>query len=290
MIAYKCKNCGGQLEFSGAGGFVCPYCGSRSFFSDREFQGNEIFRRKLLQYARAEADRKELDADTDPLWSCEGTDSFSMEDGQALQIEYMQKDRRDGYVCYLAKESVVFVFERGREAEAYLAGLSRMVFPAADVRLHRSFPELKLELGLEGGGRVLVFRRRPGFYPAQLLAPWASEHLAWVISRMENICCALEYAGLEHGDISPASVWVDPIRHQGALFGDWRRIRSLRGRGDLIALRKTAIALAENTREPAALYKFLNSPPAADAYADFESWDQVIEKGFGGHKFIKMSF
>ena len=33
--------------------------------------------------------------------------------------------------------------------------------------------------------------------------------------------------------------------------------------------------------------KFISEKPASDAYLDFEKWDAVIEKGFGGHKFIK---
>lgn len=288
MITYKCKTCGGQLELGDAGGLVCPYCGSKAFFTDADFRGNEEFRKKLLQFYKAEAERKDLDYGTDRLWSWVGTDSFTMADGQTLRIEYMKKYDKSDYICYLAKESVVCVFENNREAAAFSAGVGRMVFPPADVRLHRSFPELKMELTLEGGGTVLVYRRRPNVYPAEMFAPLTSEHLAWVISRMENICCALEYAGLEHGDIGPDSVWIDPFRHEGVLYGDWRRVRPLRSGRDLTALRKTAIRLAKNTKEPKELYLFLNAAPASDAYADFEKWDQVIEKGFGGHRFVKM--
>jgi hypothetical protein len=105
---------------------------------------------------------------------------------------------------------------------------------------------------------------------------------------MENICCALKYAGIEHGDISPTSIWVNTVTHEGALFGDWRNVCSARSDSDLKALRKTAIYLAKDTSKPKELYRFLNSAPAADAFEDFERWDQVIETGFGGHKFVKM--
>ena len=103
-----------------------------------------------------------------------------------------------------------------------------------------------MELELEGGGSALVYRRRPNCYPAEMFAPLASEHLAWVISRMENICCALAFSGIQHGDIRPESVWINPLLHEGALFGDWRALRPLRDRSDLAALRKTAIRLAKN--------------------------------------------
>ncbi len=289
MISWKCKNCGGQMDFGGAGGFVCPYCGSKAFFSDADFKGNEVFRRKLAAYYKAEAEKKDFDYGSDFLWTCEDTADFSLRDGDSLQIDYMKQYGGDGYTLYLAKESAVYVFSREAEADAFLSGLRRMVFPEADMKLSRCFPELKMELPLAGGSAALVFERRPNVYPAEMFAPYASGHLAWVISRMENIACALAYAGLEHGDITETSVWVNPLTHEGALFGDWRKVKTLHGNADLQALRRTAIALAENTREPAALYRFLNTAPAADAFADFAAWDKVIETGFGGHKFVKMT-
>ena len=287
MITYKCKNCGGQMDFGGAGGFVCPFCGSKAFMSDADFKGNEAFRKKLLQYYKAEALKKENDYSVDRFWSCEGRDGYSLENGETLTVDYMIKTECDGYVCYLAQRSVVYIFEKSAEAGAFLAGLGKLSFPAADAKLHRSVPELTLKLDLKEGKQALVFRRRPNFYPAEYFAPWTSSQLAWVISRMENVCCLLKFSELEHGGIEPGSVWVNPLSHEGALFGDWRGVRQLRGRGDLISLRKTAIALAENTREPAELYRFLNSEPASDAFLDFEKWDTVIDKGFGGHKFEK---
>ena len=288
MVTYKCKNCGGQMNFGRSGGFVCPYCGSKAFFSDADFKGNERFRKMLLQYYKAQADKKDNDYDTDHFWTCTGTDSFTMLDGQSLQIGYMNKYAYDGFTCYLAKESVVYVFDSEKDAKAFLAGLGWLVFPAADNRLHRSFPERKMEIGLKTGSWVLVFRRRPNCYPASMFSPWPSRHLAWVISRMENICCALEYAGIEHGDLTPDSVWVNPLSHEGILFGDWRSVCEKRGVGDLLDLRKTAIRLAEDTGNPRHLYRFLNSPPKSDAYADFQMWDQVIMDGFGGHTFVNM--
>ena len=288
MITYKCKSCGGQMNFSGAGGFVCPYCDSKTFFTDEEFKGNEKFRKMLLQYYKAEAEKKELDYSRDLLWEVTDTDHFTMENGQALEIAYLKKYDRSGYTCYLAKESVVYVFDDAKEAETFKNGIRKLVFPEADNRLQRSFPERKMEIGLKSGGKVLVYLRRPNCYPAEMFAPYVSEHLAWVISRMENICCALEYAGIEHGGIAPDTIWINPFSHEGLLFGDWRGIRSKRGTGDLVALRKTAIQLASDTREPRDLYHFLNSAPEADAFADFAKWDKVIEHGFGGHKFVRM--
>lgn len=288
MIEIKCTNCGGQMEFGGASGFECPFCGSKKFLSDQDFQNNQEFRKMLLSYYKAEAEQKEFDYDADKRWVRNGSDSFPMEDGKTLRIEYMEKYAYSGFCCYLAQKNVVCVFDTPDGADRFTAGLHRLVFPPADVKLPRSFPSLKLEIALKNGGVALVFLRRPNFYPAAMLAPLESIHLAWVISRMENICCALEYSGIEHGDISPLSVWINPVTHEGALFGDWRKAGPRRSTKDLKDLRKTALALGSNTESPVQMHTFLHNKPADDAFDDFALWDKVIRDGFGGHKFAKM--
>ena len=288
MLLYKCKSCGSEMEFGGTVTFTCPYCGSKNFLSDKDFKGNEKFRQMLLQYYKAEAENKEKDYSKDTLWVHNGTDSYVMTNGNSLNIEYMNKTAYDGAVCYLAKENIVYVFDKIEGAEAFLSGVNRLSYPPADTKLYRSFPELNIKIDLKNGARVLVFKRRPYFYPAEMFAPWPSEHLAWVISRMENICCALKYANLEHGNIEPSAIWINPVTHEGALFGDWRNIQNLKGVDDLRSIRKTAIALAKDTRKPIQMYDFLNSEPEHNAFADFEKWDKVIIDGFGGHAFIKM--
>jgi len=287
MINYKCKTCGAQMDLGYAGSFSCPYCGGKSFLTDADYRGNTIFRKKLLEYYKAQNDEKEFDYSNDTLWKSEGYDSFEMSNGKPLNIEYMIKNDCSGYTFYLARESVVYVFEDSNQARTFMAGLDRLKFPEADNKLNRCFPSLKMNIALAKNKAALVFNRRPGFYPASMFSPWPSIHLAWVISRMENICCAFEYSGIGFDDISEDTIFINPSTHEGAIWGDWRQVNSS-PRGSLIKLRKTAVALAENTMNSREMFDFLNSAPAKDAFEDFSKWDTVIEKGFGGHKFVQM--
>lgn len=276
------------MDFGNSGSFICPYCGSKSFMTDADFRGNEEFRKRLLAYYRAEAENKEKDYSLDSLWESRDQAVFTMTNGQQLSINYMTKSEGNGYIWYLAKENVVYVFDNGTDARQFMKGLNLLAFPEADNKLKRCFPVLKSQIGLNDGREVLVFSRKPNFYPADMFSPWPSTHLAWVISRMENFCCEFEYSGIVHGDISPSSVWINPVTHEGMLFGDWRYVREKNGQDDLIALRRTAIELAKNSRDPIEMYNFLNTKPSGDAFEDFSNWDSVIEEGFGGHHFEKM--
>ena len=288
MIQYICKQCGAQLELGSAGGFRCSYCGARAFLSDAELKGNTEFRKKLLSYYKAKADAKEQDYSGDTLWEENGSASYRMQNGKTLTLSYMDHYSYPELVCYLCRETVVYVFDREEGANAFLRGLSQLAFPAADVKLVRCFPQLKSKLYLDEGKLGLVYTRKPYFYPAEVFAPFASEHLAWVISRMENICCALEYSELEHGNITAASLFINPITHEGMLFGDWRAVKRKESTRDLRDLREAAKSVAEDLHHPRELETFLQSEPAADAYADFAAWDKVIEDGYGGHRFTKM--
>ena len=111
MITYKCRNCGAQLKLSDAGGFTCPYCGSRAFMSDSELKGNNEFRKKMVTYYSARAMEKENDYSGDTLWEETGRVEYIMENGSELTIAYMDKYEYPRMTCYLAMKNVVYIFD-----------------------------------------------------------------------------------------------------------------------------------------------------------------------------------
>ncbi len=287
MIHYQCRNCGAQMDPSPAGGFYCPYCGAKTFMSDQELRGNHEFRQRILSYYKSQNDAKESDYTSDRFFEVRGSVSYQLEGGEPLTIEYMDVTEYPGMKCYVARESVIYICDKERDADLFLEGLSRLVYPEADTKLARCFPVLKMSLSLNHG-KALVLARKPHFYPVKILAPLESVHLAWVISRMENICCALEYSNLQHGGFSPAAVYVNPVTHEGMLYGDWRAVGSRRSNQDLRDLRQVAKGVAEDLSHPAELERFVTGRPSISAFDDFGAWDKVIEQGFGGHHFHTM--
>ena len=122
MIQYICKQCGAQLELGSAGGFRCSYCGARAFLSDAELKGNTEFRKKLLSYYKAKADAKEQDYSGDTLWEENGSASYRMQNGKTLALSYMDRYSYPELVCYLCRETVVYVFDHEEGANAFLGG------------------------------------------------------------------------------------------------------------------------------------------------------------------------
>lgn len=308
MISLKCKNCGGEMSVDGSGSLYCDYCGSKYAFQDDELLQYRNFRMQVLNYLRGVHDQKANGEDhEDLLWGDAETVLLQTADGTDVTIRYLYSFDGGAAVTYLTRNSVLYVFpekQRG-EADKMLQGIQMLTFPPADVKgLGECFPSLVGKYELKDGGIMLAFERPTNMFPLSMFGSLAPRHVAWIVSRMENICCVLEYSGITHGGISEETVFINPFIHHAVLYGHWWGARRKEcglshsfeaahkmPNQDLWDVRKMAERILGLRKEeaPAQFLQFLREKPAADAYADFEAWDRVIEEGFGGRRFARMT-
>ena len=179
-----------------------------------------------------------------------------------------------------------------------ISGIQMLTIPPADVKgLHECFPRLNGRYDLKGGGVMLAFARTDNLFPLPMFGSLKPEHVAWIISRLENICCVLDYSNMIHGKIAEETVWINPFNHHAVLMGHWWSAskkghgKELSGNPDLKGLRQTAVKILgiHKDEAPKEMIKFLEEKPASDAFDDFEKWDKVIENGFGGRRFAQMN-
>ena len=298
MITLKCRNCGAEMTIDLKGEVTCPYCGAHSYFSDAELRSYKQFRLNMLQYLSAAADAKADAAQDNSLWANSAEKSFVTASGQNVLIRYLFYTEDDGVSTFTARDSVVQVFAKDSAYKADLMqrNLGMLHYPPAAIKnLSRSFPTVKTRLPLDDGSILLAVDKPENVYPLFAFGNIKPDHVAWIVSRLENMCCVFAYSGIVHGGINPDTVYINPRTHEAFLYGSWWKARRMKevlpgGQGqDLRDLRSTAIKLSGQylKASPAAFQAFLHGAPAGDAYADFAKWDEVIEKGFGGHKFVK---
>ncbi|MBQ7119565.1 MAG: hypothetical protein IJO09_05065 [Oscillospiraceae bacterium] len=297
MISFKCRNCGGEISVDAKGELCCPYCASTFNFSDMDFENYKKFRLDMLNYLRALADKGD-DAQDDAFMSLYAEKvSFRAADGRSIDITYLFSFEEDNIMCYVAKNSVVFIFPAAERGKLTLMqrNLDMLDFPAADMKnLRKYFPDFKSIIDLDGGGVLVAINKPANVYPLFSVGNLRAEHVAWIVSRMENLCCVFEFSDITHNGITINNLFINPATHEAYLYGGWWnacRKTYANSKSDLYAIRKVAsLVLGEHRNDiPDEFKRFLNETPAADAYSDFERWDYVIEKGFGGHKFIKFS-
>lgn len=293
MISFKCKVCNGEVSVDGQGILTCEYCGNKISFSDSDFTEYRNFRLKMLNYLRGVNDKETNQLES--IWKNADSVAYKSVDGTDINISYIYSSKCDDVLFYVAKNSVIFVFEENQrnKAIAYEDSIKLLEYPPADVKdLNRCFPEVIGRFELSDNKYMLALSRRDNVFPLSLFGSIKPVHVAWIISRLENICCVLEFSDLSHGGIEAEAVYIDPFTHEAVLYGGWWNTAKKPGGDieDLKALRKTAnyIMGIEKSESPVELTEFLSSAPQGDAFADFEAWDKVIEKGFGGRKFVKM--
>lgn len=295
MITLKCKNCGGEMSVNSKGGLTCPYCGSGAHFSDVEFDKYKNFRSELLNYLRAAADADAAKADDTFLWNYHDHITYYSADDVEINIDYLFYTEEDNVKTYVAKESIIYIFAPGdkNKVDSFIGNLKLVQYPSADIKnLSLLLPFIKANIKLKNGGTLIAVAKQENVYPLFAFGSIKPEHAAWIVSRLENLCCLFEFSELAHNGISINSVFINPRTHEVFLPGGWWKTykkSSSRDKTDLYAIRKVAGQIIDEYKNiaPNEFIKFIKGIPAQDAYSDFELWDTVIEKGFGGHKFVK---
>ncbi|MCQ2516689.1 MAG: TFIIB-type zinc ribbon-containing protein [Saccharofermentans sp.] len=296
MLTFKCDNCGGEMTIHSSGNLVCPYCGSIQTFSDKELADYREFRKNILQYLVAVADDKETDTSTESFWSFAETKNFTIKDGTPLGVRYIYEAKDDDISMYCARENVIYHYPEAKRfwAKEALNKVTSITFPqAGDKDLSRCLPTFQGIYELEDNSIILVFRKSEDMYPLSMFGNLPYVHAAWIVSRIENICCLLKYNDVCHSGFTPDSIFINPRTHEAALMGNWHKANTLtltnqvKDLKDMRSITTKVIGPMFNSI-PDMFKSFLNDAPKADAYSDFEYWDYVIERGLGGRHFHKI--
>ncbi|MBV9221687.1 MAG: molecular chaperone DnaJ [Methylobacteriaceae bacterium] len=264
------------------------------------------------------------------VWEESGLLRLKASDGRSFELRFRRKGTFELGEFYIGASILAYalpLMERDL-FEAAVHAISRLRYPDAEMQaeIAPSLPEI--EAIVETADRlVLVLRRRSDLllladllgYVGGRLDP---RHVAWIVGALENLACYLDWGGLMHGAIGPASVFVSPKAHSVALLGGWwyavslgsalRALpeRTLRivppavaaGRAaanaiDLELIRLTArealgdpggSRLLRDPTVPAAFSRWLMDPPRAGAFDDYRSWEEARAASFGARRFIEL--
>jgi len=137
---------------------------------------------------------------------------------------------------------------------------------------------------------------------------------AWILSRLYNISCYLQWSGLVHCDINSGTILIDPANHGLRLVGGWwnchkegEHLSSLPSKTysvlpQRLLEKKEAVhvfvqeqikaagrEIFTGSDVPAAIRNFLELPCASDKSAQFyfSKWyEDILGKAFGPKKFV----
>lgn len=312
MKNLTCKNCGGTMVLDpSAITAVCQYCGTSYVLNHEDTDYYRDFYLQMFRFLEGGHDERTRRKNAEALWKNADAKQFQCSDGRMIEVRYLHTVSGKAADVYVSRSNIIFHMhgDSTHTAESYRRMVSLLDYPSADVRsLSDFFPRVTGGFQLSDGTQLLVIAKDEDEYPLCLFGELSPRHTAWIISRLENICCVLEYSGLVHPNISLDTVFINPYTHQACLYGDWWDVvkkntysadgtHIARTSENLVGLRRTAAQLLDfptlsavrhTDSVPKALIDFLTGIPADTAYEDFAVWDATIEKAFGGRKFIRM--
>lgn len=200
---------------------LCPYCGSKSILFGRDETLYEQFQN---QYA-ALLSQPPGPTPEEGFWVEAGKEELLREDGKTIEIAYYAKERTDMCVMYVAKKSILYLFEEKHSdyAARYMEITRKLNYPTPDMEreLSNYIPKLLTQCRLSDGRILLAIERKNGVHPLKLLGILLDRHVAWIISRLENLCCLLEYNHIALNALTIENLFVDPANHQIYLYGGW---------------------------------------------------------------------
>ena len=222
MAILKCKMCGGTLVYDKIQNVaVCPYCDGKTILLE---QDKKLFNQFQDMFATL-LDQESKEIEKEGFWIESSQEELQREDGEFITIEYLVKQKVDICTMYVAKKHVIYIFEKVQEvyAERYKKMVHEIQYPNSEMEIHlkKYLPHIVTESKLKDGSIFLVIEKTANIYPLRLLGILLDRHVAWIISRLENICCLLNYNEMILNSLTEDNIFVDPINHQLYILGGW---------------------------------------------------------------------
>ncbi len=311
MQAVRCPGCGASLELEdNLMSAKCTFCGSTIAISPKDLGVDMMTSEVLAEMFHGEAagvflKKKMEELNMDEYWKHHAqTVTFVAVDDSVVEISYIHNETSGNTAIFMGRSNVFLLFSDPEEAKRYVDTVSSLRFPPDDkCSMKQFFPEITHQFALRDRRVLVVISRGKYEYPLVSFRKLPDVHAAWVISRMENLCCLLQYNDLTLSDTDIRDIFINPETHQAYLYGGlWRANRKEEMPGkdnlyeaELLAVRRIAaeamgFSSIEETRSavPEAFYAFLSENPKEDAFSDFAWWDVSLTLAYGKRIFRKL--
>jgi hypothetical protein len=194
----------------------------------------------------------------------------------------------------------------------------------------RYFPYSILASGIlkaTDGRQILTLAKTEDVYPMRLVlehfgGKLPDRHVAWVMSRLLNISCYMNYSGVVHNGITVDNCFMSPSLHSVLLLGGWwyatelgkpmigipaevfevmsvaakaRRIssnmtdlESIKQIGRVLLGQNNCRLLAASDLAPKPFTDFLISGSKESSIEEFKKWSKALDAAYGKRQFVPL--
>ena len=291
LFNIRCDNCGSEYRINSRGEMNCPFCGSKIYLNDKDFEEFQKSRDEMLIKDKNDNDLVNDTGDILHKWNNELQVFLETENGKTVNLKYYYRYDRPGKTVYVGSTKLSIVYDNTNTCSKAIEMFQNLEYPSADIHnLSKGFPAILAIVNLKDGRCLLVVDKPENIYPLTLFNKLDPKHVAWMISRMENTGCILAFNSLDFTSITAFDLYINPKTHHVFFLDGWENVvPSSTTTRYLRSIRQIAKDQMILERAPKKCIEFLEGEPAEDAYTDFKLWDDVIMHGFKGHKFHPFS-
>ena len=286
LLNVRCDNCGAEYRISSRGEMVCRFCGSNVYLSDKDFKAYKNTRDNMLMSDRFTNDEAADTGDVLRLWNNGSTANFKTIKGVNISFDCYYSVILDDKEVYIGADKIAVIFSNTFSLTNFTANLSQIEYPSADIKdLSRFLPNIIFKSALEDGRSIIIISKTDNIYPLFLFENLKATTVAWIISRLENLGCLLEFNNMDFRALRAEDLYINPKTHELFILDGWDGVEKTSRRNYLKDIRLIAKDIMDTSTAPELCMKFLDGDPEETAYDDFSAWDEVIMKGFNGHNF-----
>lgn len=266
------------------------------------------------------------------IWHQKGIINLEMKRGGWFRVQYSNSDEFELGKTYIGSDKVLYLIDREYE-EFFQNAIKRINdLRFANEKMKQEFipflPRIIRQGIAKNDSLVLLIEKDPGEY--QLTDIWQrldkridARNVAWMISRLNSLCCYLQYNEVVHNGLILDNLFINPKEHTIALYGGWwyavkedskligttaevydmmsdrcRNEKLAECRTDQEMVHEIAKILLDNksmvfkagdtTDIPPSMAAWIRNGTSKDAFKEFDIWNKTLDRSWGERKFVEL--
>lgn len=241
------------------------------------------------------------------------SDNTSMQYRECLEFEIGKR--------YSSDDSVIWEFDEEKSRYALNSYKSVMLIDFFDNKMRQTYESRIPKIGksfVSNSRSYIRISKKSNEYPMDLFLKRYGNKLdgrdiAWMISRMVDLCCFLKTQGLVHNGICKENLWINSDSHMICLYGGWwyavqegeKMIGTTRDIFNLMPTRIRTSKLADSITDmecvramfrkiakdipdgyvPKEIRKWIDEGSTSDPINEYVRWNETLDKAYGCRKF-----
>lgn len=255
-------------------------------------------------------------------WTASDTLIIRDERGKTYRAKYLKSYQFELGTAYIADLSVTYLLDAKNKnffdnAVKMISSL-KYANKGMEDEISRYMPKIKYQFKTADGRYCLILSKTPDVFMLSDVLDFykgaiPDRHVAWIISRLCNICCYFDYLGIAHNGLTIQNCFISPQYHTILPLGGWWYARKdgekllgvpravyevmpVKAKGDRVASGRTDLEsakligrqIADKSKTPKQVLDFLSSGTST-AIGEFQKWSKALDEAYGERRFVEMN-